>query len=43
MDLHLDSRRERVGFESTNLWVVFHLVLVVFGMVLFLGGRRESV
>lgn len=41
MDLHFVSRRRRVGFESTNLWVVFQLVEDGFLAGLFLGGRRE--
>lgn len=43
MDLHLVSRRKSVGFESTNLWVVFQLVEVGDFVGLLLGGRRERV
>lgn len=45
MDLHLVSRRESVGFATTNLCVVFQLLAVTSEcfLGLFLLGNRESV
>lgn len=45
MDLHLVSRRESVGFASTNLCVVFQLPATILGcfLGLFLWDNRESV